>query len=81
MPRAKTQTAKKSTKVVEKKQEQKQINIDELIAHIRAEVKKEIVDEFEEKIKLAESRVSKGLDQRRDKITLTGESQYVMKTD
>lgn len=83
MPRAKTQTAKKSTKVVKKKQEQeqKQINIDELIAHIRAEVKKEIVNEFEEKIKLAESRVTEGIQQRRDKITLTGDTQYTLETD
>ena len=52
MPRAKTQTAKKSTKVVEKKQEQeqKQINIDELIAHIRAEVKKKLLMSLKKKL-------------------------------
>ena len=80
MPRAKTQTAKKTTKKVEEPKQQT-INIDDLIAHIRNEVKKELVDEFEAKVKLAESRVVEGIQQRRDKITLTGDTQYALETD
>lgn len=80
MPRAKTQTAKKTTKKVEEPKQQT-VNIDDLIAHIREEVKKEITAEFEAKVKNAEDRLTSGLQQRRDKITLTGDTQYTLETD
>ena len=80
MPRAKTQTVKKTTKKVEEPKQQT-VNIDDLIAHIREEVKKEITADFEVKVKNAEDRLTSGLQQRRDKITLTGDSQYTLQTD
>jgi len=70
MPRAKTQTLKKTTKKVEEPKQQT-INIDDLVSHIREQVKKELTAEFEGKMQTALANLSQNAEISREKLILT----------